>query len=421
MRVLFVNRYFYPDYAPTGVLLSDLAFALSQQGVHVSVITSRLCYAGGAAKYQPSETVDGVEIHRVWTSKRGHLGLFGRGLDYGSFFLASSWRLWRLARRADVVVAKTDPPLLSVIVAVIAKLRRARTVNWLQDIFPDAAEALNIGDAFGNRLFKLLRPLRNWSLRSARANVVVGETMAAHLVAQRIAPEQIKVISNWANGMRIAPINPAQNGLRAHLGLNDSFVVGYAGNLGRAHELDTIVAAMTLLQDQATRAGLDDTAQRIRFVFVGGGVRYAKLEHEILERRLSNVQILPYQPQERLAETLGVADVHLVSLNPALEGLIVPSKFYGIAAAGRPALFIGAPDGEIARLIDQSGSGFGVSPGDAEALASHILQLADDPELCGVMGARSRSAFEDRWDEKRAVEQWAALLNTASRPETVKT
>ena len=181
MRVLFVNRYFYPDHAPTGVLLSDLAFALSQQGVHVTVMTSRLRYDGGAALYRPSETVDGVEIHRVWTSRRGRSGLFGRGLDYGSFFLSSSWRLWRLARDADIIVAKTDPPLLSVLVAIIAKLRGARSINWLQDIFPDAAEALNVRDDVGRRVFRVMRLLRNWSLRAARANVVVGETMAAHL------------------------------------------------------------------------------------------------------------------------------------------------------------------------------------------------------------------------------------------------
>ena len=226
------------------------------------------------------------------------------------------------------------------------------------------------------------------------------------------------MIPNWANGKRIGPIEATQNRLRTSLGLSDCFVVGYAGNLGRAHELDTIVAAMTLLQARANNAAPDEIAQRIRFVFVGGGVQYSKLEHEILERRLTNVQILPYQPQDRLAETLGVADVHLVSLNPALEGLIVPSKFYGIAAAGRPALFIGAPDGEIARLIDQSDSGFSISPGDGKALASRILQLADDPKLCAAMGARARAAFEERWDKTCAVAQWVELLNMTARTGT---
>ena len=125
------------------------------------------------------------------------------------------------------------------------------------------------------------------------------------------------------------------------------------------------------------------------------------------------MRLHPYQPRELLAETLSVADVHLVSLNPALEGLIVPSKFYGIAAAGRPTLFIGAADGEIARLVDEIGCGFTVAPGDSKALMDRILQLANDPELCASMGARARAAFEQRWHEERAINHWEEVLNAA--------
>ena len=128
----------------------------------------------------------------------------------------------------------------------------------------------------------------------------------------------------------------------------------------------TIVEAMTILQERA-RGSPSSTiaalAEQILFVFVGGGAQRAKLEREILKRKLTNVRLHPYQPRELLAETLGVADVHLVSLNPKLEGLIVPSKFYGIAAAGRPTLFIGAADGEIARLIDEFECGFTINSG----------------------------------------------------------
>jgi colanic acid biosynthesis glycosyl transferase WcaI len=414
MRVLFINRYFYPDHAPTGVLLSDLAFALSQQGVHVAVISSRSRYGGGDSLSSPRETLDGVDIYRVWTPRLGRYGLFGRALDYGSFYLAGGWRLWRLAGAGDVVVAKTDPPMLSVIAALTARPKKARVVNWLQDIFPEVAEALGVGGRLGQTGFRLLRPLRNWSLRVADTNVAVGDAMAAHLKKEEIAPEKTRVISNWADGAKIVPIAPTKNDLRKKWGLSDRFVVGYAGNLGRAHDVDTIIEAMTVLHDRATNSPPDDVARQIMFVFVGGGAQHAKLAREVSRRQLKVVQMHPYQPQERLAEILGVADVHLVSLNPKLEGLIVPSKFYGIAAAGRPALFIGASDGEIARLINQSDSGLIISPGDAEALTCRILQLADDPKLCAAMGARARAAFEKHWDKKRAAEQWMEVLKVTA-------
>ena len=209
MRVVFLNRYFHPDHAPTSVLLSNLAFALSQRGIQVTVITSRLRYEGGDHLLPQHETIRGVVVHRVWTSRRGRSGLIGRSLDYGSFYLAAAWRLWRVVGRNDIVVAKTDPPLLSVMAAPIARLKRARLVNWLQDIFPEVASALNVGGPFGRLAFNLVRPLSHWSLRQAHTNVVVGKKMAAYLKQQGIAPDRIQVIANWADGSLIAPIAAA--------------------------------------------------------------------------------------------------------------------------------------------------------------------------------------------------------------------
>jgi glycosyltransferase involved in cell wall biosynthesis len=413
MRIIFLNRYFYPDHAPTSELLSDLAFALARRGAQVTVIASRQNYENARASYPPRSCVEGVDIWRVWTSRRGRQRLIGRSLDYLTFYLAAGWRTWRLARAGDIIVAKTDPPLLSVVVAPVAWLRGARLVNWLQDIFPEAAEALHVGGAAGRAAFSLLRPVRNWSLRSAKANVVVGESMALRLKAQGIAANTLRVIPNWSDGQQISPSPVGQSSLRQSWTPNARFVVCYAGNLGRAHDVSTIVEAMALLQQRAAGSPEDnDVASNIMFVFVGGGVQRAKLEREVLNRGLANVCMRPYQPRELLAETLGLADVHLVSLNPELEGVIVPSKFYGIAAAARPTLFIGAQDGELGRLIGEARCGFTVAPGDGTGLAARILQLAADPDLCASMGACARRAFEQRWDKTLAVAKWQEVLKS---------
>jgi colanic acid biosynthesis glycosyl transferase WcaI len=409
-RVIFLNRYFYPDHSATSELVTDLAFELAHRGLNVAVITSRLGYEGTENVLPPHEITYGVEVWRVKTSRRGRHRLPGRILDYVSFYPAAGWRLWRIAREGDVIVAKTDPPLLSVMAAWVAWLRGAKRVNWQQDIFPEVAEAVRLGGTPGSVIFTLLRGPRNWSLRRARANVVVGTRMAKTLLGLGIPQEAIYTIPNWADGSRIHPVEPSKNHLRSAWGLEKHFVVGYAGNLGRAHDVDTIVEAITLLHERMMASPADDVARRIIFVFIGGGAQRARLEQEVLRRRLTNVQMYPYQPRERLAETLGAADVHLVSLNPKLEGFIVPSKFYGVAAAGRPTLFIGAADGELARLIDQASCGFTVAPGDEKALVDRIVQLAGDRELCSSLGKRAREAFEQQWDKSRAVEQWAELL-----------
>src|SRR6476660_804556 len=111
-RVIFLNRFFYPDHAPTGELLSDLAFELAAQGCRVAVITSRLLYDGPTATLLPRERINGVEVRRVWTSNRGRQRLIGRSLDYATFYIAAAWRMWRLARSGDILVTMTDPPLL---------------------------------------------------------------------------------------------------------------------------------------------------------------------------------------------------------------------------------------------------------------------------------------------------------------------
>ena len=410
MRVVFLNRFFFPDHAPTGVLVSDLAFFLRQHNIDVAVISSRARYGGDGPPLPKLEIIDGVEIHRVWSTTRRQKGLFSRGLDYGMFLMSGGWRLWCVARRADIIVAKTDPPLLSVMVAGIAKLRGARTINWVQDIFPEVAEALEIGRSPGRLIFRILKSVRNWSLRTATMNVVVGTRMAAYLQRLGIPSSRTRLIANWSDGSQITPIPPAKNALRNEWGLQDSFVVGYAGNLGRAHDLDTLLDAMTVLHKRADAP----SARSIVFLFVGGGAQHAKLQQEVVSRNLSNAQLRPYQAKDRLAEVLGVADVHVVSLNPKLEGLIVPSKFYGIAAAGRPALFVGARDGEIAQLIDQTNCGFTIAPGDVEALTSRILQLESDPKLCLAMRARARAAFEKHWNRERAMAQWAEVLKAVS-------
>jgi glycosyltransferase involved in cell wall biosynthesis len=409
-RIILINRYFYPDQAPTGELLSSLGFALVTQGFRVEVITSRLRYEEARASLRPRETIRGVEIWRVWTCQWGRQNLLGRIFDYISFYLSAAWRLLQNARTGDIIIAKTDPPLLSVVIAPLAWWRGCHLVNWLQDLFPEVAVALNVGGRLGAVFFRIARPFRNWSLKEARTNVVVGRSMADRLLEQGIARKKIRIIENWAEGDLIRQLAPPENELRKDWGLEDRFVVGYAGNLGRAHDLDTIIEAMRLLQERANTSN-DDVAARVSFLFVGGGAQFPKLEREILHRQLSNVSTRPYQPRDRLAQTLGVADLHLVSLNPKLEGLVFPSKFYGIAAAGRPMIYIGARDGELACLIEDIECGFTVEPRDGEMLVARILLLASDPALRQLMGARARAAFERRWDQKQAITKWIEILD----------
>src|SRR5262245_59016805 len=157
VTLIFLNRFLHPDHSATSQMLSDLAFALAKPGAAVTVITSRQRYDAPMDALPPRETVDGVSIYRVWTSRFGRANLLGRVIDYATFYLSAAWRLWRLARPGDVVIAKTDPPMLSVIAVPLCRRRGVRLINWLQDIFPETAQALGVGGRVARTPFRLVR------------------------------------------------------------------------------------------------------------------------------------------------------------------------------------------------------------------------------------------------------------------------
>jgi len=150
---------------------------------------------------------------------------------------------------------------------------------------------------------------------------------------------------------------------------------------------------------------------RVRFLIVGRGPRLAEVEAGAARRRLPNMIFKPHQDRASLAESLGAADVHLSVLQPRFEGLVHPSKLYGIMAAGRPTLFVGDSKGETGAILEQAGAGLSVESGNAAALVSAIERLRDDPELCSRMGAAARRAFDDLYAMPIALEKWRELLN----------
>lgn len=398
MKVVFINRYFYPDHSATSQLLSDLARHLVSRRVEVHVVTSRQLYNDPAAGLPCEDQHDGIVIHRLDSSTLGRVKLWGRAVDYATFYLSAAVALFKYVRAGDVVVAKTDPPLISVVAAAITTLTGARLINWTQDLFPEIASALKVAGV--GIVEQGIRHLRNHGLRSASRNIVIGECMAARLRVEGIPAQSIRVIHNWADGMAICPVAHHDNPLRSEWNLQGKFVVGYSGNLGRAHEFQTILQAAEQLSDAPT----------IRFLFIGDGSQLHSLRQEVTQRGLPNFLFQPYQPRERLSYSLSAVDLHLVSLRPALEGLIVPSKFYGIAAAGRPVLFMGSSTGEIAQILRGHHCGYTVGVGETKQTVAIITKLAGDEVECRRLGHAARIALEQHYDKAAAFRAWDDVL-----------
>jgi colanic acid biosynthesis glycosyl transferase WcaI len=397
MKIVFFNRFFHPDTSATSQILSDLAFHLAERGHEVHAVTSRTPDATSIL-----ETTRGVVIHRVATAATGPHSLVARGFAYLDFYRGARRAAREIVGKGDIVVAKTDPPLLSAAIGPVAKRRGAKVVAWLQDVFPEVAREYGV-PGMGWPIGTAITRARNRSLSEADGVVVIGERMAERIIsASGISRDRLHVIHNWADGDAIRPIDTIGNSLRREWNLDGKFVVGYSGNLGRVHEFDTLLGAAAALKDN----------DGIAFLFVGRGPRLAEVRARVEREGLRNVRFEPHQPREALADSLGVPDVHICVLRPEFEALVHPSKLYGILAAGRPTIFIGDIDGEAANILSRTRSGLSIRQGDVAGLRSAIDQLHADAGMRREMGEAARRAFDSHYSMSRALHRWEEVLRS---------
>lgn len=409
MRLIILNQFYYPDHSATSQLMTDLAESLVARGVAVTALAGRGRYNGGE-QLSARETHRGVMIERAWATNYGKRSVFGRLADYLSFYLGATWKLWRLPRH-DIVMALTTPPLIALIALIIGRLRGMRVVALVQDVYPDVAIALGALPQKGiaTRFFHWLNRL---TLRGANRIVVLGECMReriAAIIGDDYASSPIDVIHNWADGDQIRPLANESNPFVAEHELDEKFVVLFSGNLGRVNEFGDILEAARML---------DVSRPDIAFLFIGEGVKKIEIENYARRYNLSNVKLLPYQSREMLRYSLAAGDLSLVTLAHGLAGLSVPSKTYGIFAAGRPVLFIGDENSDIARLVNEHHCGAVVAAHDGAALARMIEELADDRELTKRLGANARVLFDERFDRAHAVDAYLKTFEACLGPAT---
>jgi colanic acid biosynthesis glycosyl transferase WcaI len=398
MKILLLNQFFPPDLAPTGQMAADLAEDLVAAGHSVSVLASRGSYLGG--ERQPARsTWKRVEVLRSAATSLGKKTMAHRALDYASFYASAGLALSRMASH-DVVVAMTTPPLIAA--AGLPALRKgSKLVYWVQDLYPEIAVAFGaLGE--GSPSTRAMAALSRRVMAASASIVVLGEAMKEKAIQAGASPGRVAVIPNWADGDVIRTVPLESNPLRDDLARGARFVVLYSGNIGRAHDVTTLVQAAKLL---ATRPD-------IAFVFQGDGAKRAELA--LATRGLTNVRFAPYQPRDKLSESLSAADLHLITLAPNVVGLLEPSKLYGVMAAGRPSVYVGPGRSEVARTIRAEDIGACVENGDAAGLVDAVVTRAAEPSRVREEGAKAREAFDREYSRSRRTVQFARLLQTLS-------
>jgi glycosyltransferase involved in cell wall biosynthesis len=375
-------------------LATDLAEALVAAGHRVTVLAARGGHRGGQ-RLPARETWRGVEILRVGGTSFGKRSIAGRLSDYATFFISALVTAFSLPRH-DVVIATTAPPLVASIGALLRALKGTRFVYWTQDVYPELAVAFGL---FGARspLSWCFERISRAALRRADGVVVLGHLMAERVAAKGVAAGRIHVIPNWADGAGVRPVPREANQFRCVNGLDGKRVVLYSGNMGRGHELTTLLEA-------ARRMCVEDD---LVFAFVGAGAKRGEVE--AVARELPSVRLFPFQPREQLSESLSAGDVHVVTMDPRTLGLLEPSKLYGVMAAGRPVLVIGPSSSEVAQTVLREGFGEVVANGDVEGVVKALGRLLNTSES---LGQRARQAFDRAYDRPHRTSALAALLES---------
>lgn len=384
MKILLLNQFFWPDSAATSQLLTDLARGLAREGHTVYAISADGGYAVSAAGDPPP-----IEIHRVKALPFAR-GKLGRMLSYLSFYISAAIRGLTLPR-PDLVLTLTTPPLISLLGTLISALRGSRHFIWEMDVYPDVAIDLGYFKANGlaDRLTGFLADL---SRRRADGIIALGECMKERLVGRGLSPGRIAVAENWADGNAIQPL--------PRPGDPDKLVLLYSGNLGLAHDLDTLTESMRQLRSD----------NRFRFLFVGSGGRREELRSFCEKHDVQSVELRPYVQRDSLSESLSAGDIGLVTQREACCGSVVPSKVYGLLAAGRPILFIGPKDATPARIVERFGCGWHINCNDSSALTALLKYLVANRSEVAQAGERARQALVDHYDLPLGVERILRIL-----------
>jgi colanic acid biosynthesis glycosyl transferase WcaI len=393
-KVALLYHFFYPDDVVSARHFSDLAEGLARRGWEVEVLPSNRGCRNPADTYPARERWRGINITRVWRPRLAQSSSLGRIVN--AAWMITAWSRIALrprAARPDVVLVGTDP-ILSVLVALPLKWLRPeiKIAHWAFDLYPEAA----IADGLVNPSDKMIRALTAL-LRRAYGNcdliADLGLCMRGRLEAYgSLAARQ--TIVPWALAEESAPIAPEPD-LRRRLFGDARLALLYSGNLGRAHPYREFL--------ELARS-LASTGIEFRWSVRGNAVD--QLRSEIHESD-TNIGMLGFVPESELARHLAVADIHLVSLKPEWSGVVVPSKFFGSLAAGRPVLFAGPEDSSVARWIREYRVGWVLNSTSFAEVAFRLRYLAEDPERLRELQAHCFNVYVTYFSRDTMMDLWA--------------
>ena len=404
-HIVFFTQLYYPDITTTATLMTDLVEDLAGNGMNPEVVCAQPTYLTNG-KFPKVEFHRGVEIRRVWTFLLDKNNNIGRILNSTSCFFSMLPRLLS-SRNNTLMVFNTNPALLSLLGFINAKLRSQRYIVLVHDLWPELPAHIGMIKKNGV-LYRAIEFANKLAFKHASATVVLSGAMKKRVLDKVPGMNgSVHVIHNWVDADRVYPVAKADNRLLNDLGIQDKKVVMYSGNLGRYQPLEVMIGASNELRNRKDMV----------FVFAGDGGKRQKIQEMAASLKLKNVMFIPFQPLERLAESLSMADMSLIGIYPENEGVIMPSKLYGLLAVGKPIICVSDPKSEVVEILNHAKAGVHSSIDDPRELAQKIVSLLDDTQKAQEMGANGRRYFLEHFERKKITKQWKEMLKKVSSKE----
>lgn len=398
-RIWIVSELYYPEDTSTGYFMTGIAEGLAR-GYSVNVLCGQPTYSRRGTRAPAAEQRHGVDIRRCFGTTLNKDILPFRLINLMTISFSVFFNvLWRIGKN-DAALVVTNPPLLPFLVNRACRLKGAKCLLLINDVYPEVLIAAGM-----TRPTSLIARVTGWRTgclyRSVARIIVLGRDMA-FLVERKMgkADKKTVIIPNWADLALVALRKRAANALLDELKIKDRFVIQYAGNIGRTHGLKTLGQAAQKLADR----------KEIHFLFIGSGAKKKWLEEFIRFSGLRNVTVMGYRPREYISDSLNACDVAVISFVEGMAGISVPSRMYNIMAAGKPIIAVADDESELALVVREEQIGWVVPPGDVERLVAVIEEARLDSVRLAEMGRRARRAAETKYSYERVIAAYFDLF-----------
>lgn len=396
-----LTELYFPEKVSTAYFLTEITQNLAQDFT-VYVYAGNFEHGLCSQQLDKSERLNNVTIHRCRGTIFDKNWLPGRlmnGFTHAiSIFLQALWQ----CHTSDVVLVVTNPPLLPLIAWLLKTLKGCEFVLLVHDVYPDVLSVTGLAHTH-SLVYRLVQEVNRLIYGQASHIITLGRDMQKLVENKLTQPVEGKLvcIPNWAETEIIYPVDKQDSSLLQRLNLVDKFVVLYAGNMGRTHDLQILLDAAETLAD---------IQPQIHFLMIGAGVQKQEVEAKVQAQQLHNVTVLSYLPHAEKNVTLNSCDVGIISFLPGMAGVSVPSRMYNQMAAGKPLIAIADNESELAQVIQEEGIGWLVSPQDDDQLVKLLTQIMNDSELCNDMGHKAAQAVLCKYQLKHAVSKYQSLF-----------